>query len=158
MCRNVVGTKPDEEGSEQEVQCMHMMPVKVNVLDIKPPVSDLPTRVYITNKIGVQLKFPTLRSFKPIEDAVTTEDTDKLFNMIYDCTDYIFDGEEMYYPKESSLEEYTSFMESLTQEQFDKITGFFENLPKITHTVKHTCEKCSYEHTLHMEGLTDFFT
>jgi hypothetical protein len=78
--------------------------------------------------------------------------------MIYDCTDYIFDENEMYYAKESTKEEFYAFLDSLTQEQFDKITGFFEQLPAIVHDIDHACQKCGFEHKLHMEGLNDFFT
>jgi hypothetical protein len=158
ICRNVVGSEKNDEGIEVEVECKNMMPVTFNVLDIKPPVSDISPKIYITNKIGIVLKFPTLKSFKPIEDMVATDTNTKVFDMIYECTEYIFDNDGMYYAHETPKEEFYQFLESLTQEQFDRITSFFENLPKMEHDVETTCQKCGFEHKLHMEGLTDFFT
>lgn len=158
ICRNVVGTEKNEEGIEVESECKHLMPVAVNVLEIKPPINDLPSKIFITDKIGIQLKFPTIRTFSSISSMVASEDNQKVFDMIYDCTEYIFDENGMYYANESPKEEFYEFLESLTQEQFDRITGFFENLPKIVHNVDHTCQKCGFEHNLRLEGLTDFFT
>lgn len=158
ICRNVVGKQKNEEGAEEDVQCMNMMPIEVNLLEIKPPINDLPSRIYLTKDIGIQLKYPTLTTFKPLENLLEVEDSKTIFDMVYDCTEYVFDSEEVSYIKETPREEFHAFMESLTQEQFDKITYFFESLPTISHDAKHTCEKCGFNHNLHMEGLSDFFT
>jgi hypothetical protein len=158
VCRNVVGKSTNEAGEEEDVTCMHMMPVEINILDVKPPISDLPSKIFISKNIGIQLNFPNLKSFKSIQRLVLSEDNQDVFDMIYDCTDYIFDENEMYYAKESTKEEFYAFLDSLTQEQFDKITGFFEQLPAIVHDIDHACQKCGFEHKLHMEGLNDFFT
>jgi hypothetical protein len=158
ICRNIVGKEKNEQGDEVDSECKNMMSVTINVLDIKPPISDLSPKIYITNKIGIVLKFPTLKSFKPIGDMVSVTDNNKVFDMIYECTEYIFDNDGMYYANETPKEEFNQFLESLTQEQFDRITAFFENLPKIQHDVETTCQRCGFDHKLHMEGLTDFFT
>jgi hypothetical protein len=158
MCRNVVGNEKNEEGIDVEVECKHMMPVTINVTEIKPPIADLSPKIYITDKIGIVLKFPTLKTFKPISDMVTAENNEKVFDMIYECADYVFDENGAYYINESPKEEFVQFLESLTQEQFDRIIEFFEKLPKINYDLEHECQKCGFKHTLHMEGLTDFFT
>lgn len=157
VCRNVVGKKKNEEGLEEEDICMHMMPVEVNLLDIKPPIDNIVSKIYITKDIGIQLKFPTLQNYKSINALTLSENANEIFDVIYDCCEYIFDENEIYYTKESTKEEFYNFIEGLTQEQFDNITGFFEQLPTIKHDVKHNCQKCNFEHNLHLEGLTDFF-
>lgn len=158
LCRNIVGTDKDEEGSDFDVECKNMMPVTINVLDIVPPIPDLSPKINITDKIGIVLRFPTLKTFRPISDMVTSESNEKVFDMIYECADYVFDENGMYYANESPKEEFIQFLESLTQEQFDRITGFFEQLPKISYDTVNTCNKCGFQHDIHMEGLTDFFT
>jgi hypothetical protein len=70
---------------------------------------------------------------------------------------YVFDNDELFYTSENSKEEFMGFLEGLTQEQFTQITNFFESLPTISHDLVHNCQKCNFEHKLHMEGLTDFF-
>lgn len=157
ICRNVVGKEPDENGVEVDVECKNVMQVGINVLDIKPPNDDVPTKVYVTDKIGLQLKFPTLRSFKSVDLMLQNPSNNAVFDMIYDCTEYVFDENGMYYVNESPKEEFVLFLESLTQEQFDRITAFFEKLPKIEYDIDTKCSKCEFEHKLHLEGLNDFF-
>lgn len=156
LCRNKIMEK-DAEGNEAEVDCAHMMPIKINVLDIKPPIDDLPSKIQITKNIGIQLKYPTLKTFAPLKNTVSSGETEDVFNMIYECSDYIYDADGLYYTKETTREEFNNFLESLTQEQFDRIVAFFESLPEISHDIKHTCEKCGFEHDIHLEGLNDFF-
>jgi hypothetical protein len=145
-------------GEDEDDVCMHMMPVEINVLEIKPPIDDIPSKIFITNKIGIKLKFPTLENYRSIQNLMLDNETNNLFNMIYDCTEYVFDENGIYYSSETSKEEFSQFLESLTQEQFERIANFFEKLPTITHDFEHSCQKCNFKHNLHMEGLNDFFT
>jgi hypothetical protein len=156
LCRNKI-TEKDAEGNDVEVDCAHMMPIKINVLDIKPPIDDLSSKIQITKNIGIQLKYPTLKTFAPLKNMVSSGENDSIFNLIYDCSEYVYDADGLYYTKETTREEFANFLDSLTQEQFDRIIGFFESLPEISHDVKHNCEKCGFEHDIHLEGLNDFF-
>ena len=158
ICKNVVGQEKDENDVEIPIECGHMMPIKINVLDIKPPVMDMPTKIMVTNKIGINMIFPSLQTLKYVGGVIESDQLDKLFDLIYECSEYVFDESGMYYTKESDKEEFFSFLNSLTQEQFDLIIGFFDRLPKIEHDIEHKCEKCGFDHKLHLEGLNDFFT
>ncbi len=158
ICRHIVETKQNENGEEENIECANPMKVSVNLLDIKPPKVDVETKIALTNKIGVNMKFPTVTTFKSVQAVASSENTENIFNLIYDCTEYVYDADGVYYVKDSSKEEFNNFLESLTQEQFDIIVRFFENLPTLEHEIDHKCDKCGYQHTLHMEGINDFFT
>lgn len=158
VCKNVIGEVETEDGGKVENECTNLMQITLNLLEIQPPIRDLPEKIYIKGKIGIQLTYPTLRNFKPLEDILETNDSQMIYEMIYQWTDYVFDENGMYYKNETSKEEFFEFLESLTQEQFDNILQFFENLPKIQLDVEATCSKCGFEHKIHMEGLNDFFT
>jgi hypothetical protein len=56
---------------------------------------------------------------RKLENAETI--TDVGFELVIDCIDYIYDGDNIYYAHETSKEELIQFLESLTKEQFDKI-------------------------------------
>lgn len=157
VCRNIVESYTDESGEEVQVECKNLMNVKINLLGIKPPISDLPTKIYMTKDIGIQLKYPTLETFKSIKNLILSENAEQIYELVFNCTEYVFDANNVYYSNESSLEEFKQFLESLTQEQFDKILDFFNKLPMIKKEVKHVCDKCSFEHDLVLEGLNDFF-
>ena len=47
MCRNVVDKEKDEKGEEIDVECKNLMPVNINILEIKPPISDLQKKIYV---------------------------------------------------------------------------------------------------------------
>jgi len=57
------------------------------------------------------------------------------------------------YTKKELLE----FIENLSQEQYLKLTKFFELMPKLKHKVTWTCKKCGCEDEITMEGLQNFF-
>jgi hypothetical protein len=158
VCKNIVEQKTNEDGTNEDIECGYMMPVEVNVLDIKPPIENISTKIKFNQTIGMELKFPTLETYKSIQGLTLSEDVNDLYNMIYDCCEYVFDGDEIYYTNETSKEEFIGFLEGLTQEQFERIVNFFESLPTISHDLVHNCQKCNFEHRLHMEGLSDFFT
>lgn len=158
MCKNVVGTEVNEENEEVPVECKHLMVTKVNLLEVKPPINDIATKLYFTKTVGIQLNFPTIKTFRNIQNLLLTEDSDQLYELIFDCTNYVFDENNVYYKNESSYEEFSQFLEALTQEQFDKILDFFKGLPTLKIDIKHKCEKCGFDHDFSMEGLNDFFT
>ena len=83
--------------------------------------------------------------------------SDFAFEMIASSIEYIHDGEQFYYARDSSKEEMIDFIEQLNQEQFLKIESFFSNLPKLKKDVDVTCKKCGYEHHIEVEGLESFF-
>lgn len=158
VCRNVTSIEVDENGEENPVECKNVMNLKINLLEIQPPVDNISTKIYFTKDVGIQLKFPTLASFKSVKNLLLSEDAEQIYELIFDCTEYVFDTDTVYYSNESSLEEFSTFLESLTQEQFDKILLFFNSLPTLKKEIQHTCEKCSFTHNLTLEGLNDFFT
>jgi len=158
VCKNVVGVDKDEQGEDMEVQCGNVMNVKVNILEIQPPTNNINTKLYFTKDVGIQLKFPSLGTFQSVKGLLMGEDLEQLYQFIFECTDYVFDENSVYYAKESSLQEFSQFLDSLTQEQFDKIIDFFKSLPTLKKDIKQICEKCNFEHDLTLEGLSDFFT
>lgn len=157
VCKNVTGSETAEDGTEIPVECGHMMPVKINLLEIKPPSRDKSTKIMLTDKVGIQMLYPSLKTLKYVDTVVNSADMEQVFNLVYECSDYIFDESGMYYVKESDRQEFDNFMNSLTQEQFDKIIKFFETLPNVELDVEHKCQKCGFDHKLHLEGLNDFF-
>ena len=91
---------------------------------------------------GVDLKYP---EFSVLERANKFESvTDMAFDMIAESVEYIFDGEQYYYAAESEPDEIIEFIESLNQDQFNKIENFFNNLPKLNKKIEMDCKKCNF--------------
>lgn len=150
-CNNEVVT---EDGKTKE--CGNIMESKVNLTDIVPVQETVvDPEIHLTDKIIIKMKYP---EFQILSDSSDLEDiTAMTFKMIANCIEYIFDGEQFYYANETSEEELIEFIENLSQEQFEKMEEFFNNMPKLTKKVEMTCKKCGYNHTFNVEGLDDFF-
>ena len=84
-----------------------------------------------------------------------------------DCIDYIYDKETTYPSKDHTHEEMITFLESLTDNQFQKVAKFFETAPTLTHNVELHCKhkspkskgkkECGYKEKITLEGLNSFF-
>jgi hypothetical protein len=83
--------------------------------------------------------------------------TDVTFNMIASSIEHIYDGEQFHYAKETTKEELLEFVESMNQEQFERVEHFFNNMPKLNHRVNMKCSKCGFDHSFDVEGLENFF-
>jgi len=144
------------ENEVEEKVCGNLMDVELNVLEIQPDMTNVVDDVIqINDKISVKLKFP---EFSILERANKFESvTDMAFDMIAESVEYIFDGEQYYYAAESEPDDIIEFIESLNQDQFNKIENFFNNLPKLNKSIEVDCKKCGFHHTIQVEGLDSFF-
>jgi hypothetical protein len=79
------------------------------------------------------------------------------FSVIKECVEYIFENEEMHAAEDVGAKEIDSFLESLTQEQFVKITSFFETMPKLEHEAEIFNPCTEQKQLVVLKGLQDFF-
>lgn len=105
--------------------------------------------------VGIKMKYPSMALLKKVKES--KDSMSQVFDMIIDCIDFIFTGEEMYYAKEQTKKELTDFLESLTSAQFVKIQKFFETMPKLRQNVDYKCPVCGKEHHKYIEGISSFF-
>ena len=111
--------------------------------------------IQLDGKLTIKLKYP---EYSVVQRLMNKESAvDVAFEIISESIDYIYDGEQFYYAKDSSKEELMAFIETLSNEQFSKLENFFDNLPKLKKSVQMKCSKCGFEHTIAMEGLESFF-
>jgi hypothetical protein len=146
VCTNVV----------DDVECKNKMEATFNLLDITVDID--PNRkdiIQINDKISLKMKYPEFS----LVDKLSKKDSavDIAFEVVIDSIEYIFDGEQYYYAKETPRTELMQFIESLSQEQFSKLEEFFNDLPKLNKKVEMKCSKCGFDHTISMEGLESFF-
>ena len=112
-------------------------------------------KIMINKTVGVIMKYPSLNHFIDIGflDDKELDGVDILCNSI----DQIFDGEDVTEAKECSRKELVTFVESLTQAQFQKISKFFETMPKLKHDFTVTNPNTGKESEYTLEGLQSFF-
>ena len=113
-------------------------------------------KINLFGDVGVVMKYPTMDVMKRLEN-LDTNDLDKVFSVVADSIDYIYQGEEIFYGKEQKHEELLQFLNNLTSEQFVKIQQFFATMPRIKKEIEYTCPVCQKHHRKMLEGMQSFF-
>lgn len=108
------------------------------------------------NDVGVIMKYPSIELINKLQ-GVVDNNVDQIFEVVIDCMDSIYTGEEIFHAKEQSKAELMEFLENLTSEQFAKIQNFFETMPKIRQDVEYNCPVCGKHHSKYLEGINSFF-
>jgi hypothetical protein len=110
--------------------------------------------IEVSDGVMIKMKYPDISFFNDGVNIASIEDTTKL---IARCIDSIVYGDEVYNSVDMSSGELDEWLDGLTTEQFQKISGFFQTMPKLKHsfTIKNT--NTDKEFTIVLEGLADFF-
>ena len=128
--------------------------VNINDIEVTFPEEDN-SKVMITDEVGIQFKYLTTAELQYHDNE---EDTiEKMFKVIVDSIDYVFDPEGVYKGSETSKAELSEFVENLSEDVFDKIKEYFKMQPQLRHTLDYKCSKCGYVEEVKLEGLEDFF-
>lgn len=142
-----------------EKTCGNLMEAKIDLTKIHPYYENgvIDPEIQLTDSIFIKMKYP---EFSVVKSSIDMEDiTEVTFNMISESIEYVYDSiqEQFHYAAEAEPGEMLAFVESLNQQQFQKVENFFNNLPKLKETVEMTCGKCGFHHKIDVEGLENFF-
>ena len=132
--------------------------VTVPIADIQVVKSEEHTKdIEIGDGWTVKMKYPSLSQFIETNFTESADTVEKSFQVIASCIDIVYNKDDMFAAADCTKKELKEWVESLTSQQFQKIEKFFETMPKLTHTLKVVNPKTRKEHTVVLEGLTDFF-
>jgi hypothetical protein len=143
----------NEENNETH-KCNNIVKIDVNLLEIKPEKSKVSNKIEITDKLGLVMKYPTFEDIKKYE---TANEGDVIVKLTADCIEYVYDGEQIYYSKDTTLNERVEFIEGMQTKDLEKIKQFFDSMPKVKKDIEFNCNKCGYEEKITLEGLQSFF-
>tara|TARA_Y100001963_G_C6762457_1_gene440286 strand:+ start:155 stop:868 length:714 start_codon:yes stop_codon:yes gene_type:complete len=108
-------------------------------------------------ELGVSMKYPTLKNAMNMPKGKNAEDPEIAFGIITECIDYIYQGEDVFSSKDHTKKQLEEFVDSLTQNQFQAITEFFETMPKLSHEVEYFNPCTQEKERTTLTGLQDFF-
>ena len=111
--------------------------------------------IKLTKKIKMVMKYPTLNDMTNITED--TNDVEDVFSLIKRCVHEIHDGEKVYNKIDMSDDELEEFIDSLTGEQFENLSNFFETMPKVQHSIEVTNPKTKKKGEVVIEGIQSFF-
>ncbi len=108
--------------------------------------------IKLGDNISLEMKYPTYTTLSSLtsDDAVETT-----FGMIEKCIDKVIQGEEIMELKDFSKADVKEFLDSLTSQNFRDIQKFFDEMPKLQHTIDYKLGNKKKSRTF--TGLADFF-
>jgi len=121
-------------------------------------VKTIGNKIKVTDDIALEMKHPSFTSLANNENIIGEKatTTDQIFALIKESVVAVMSGENRIDMKEVGLDEFQEFLESMTQQQFNHIRKYIENIPKLTHDINFKCEKCHEDNIVTVEGLQSF--
>ena len=141
-------------------ECNEENEVKIRLDEIKVQMSDNWKKVVdveIDKNIIVELKYPSYKDMSYIKVDDNASDTEVMMDTITACMKAVKTEDEYLLIKDEPREEVEKFVNSLTNQQLEKITNFASDAPKLMHTENYNCKKCDAENKIELSGLQDFF-
>ena len=130
------------------------VPVNINLEDINVVKTEGPdTKIMITDKIGLPMRYPTMKQLMSYDMSKITT-MEGTFKVIKDCLENVFDETEVY--EEMNSKELQEFIEQMTTEQFQKVSEFFNTMPKLKHTLKVKNPNTGVVNEVALEGMQSF--
>ena len=113
-------------------------------------------QIDLGNNMGIILKYPQFDVLKKM-DKFDVSDSTAIFNVVADCIDFIWEGEQIFHAAEHTRDELNKFIDGLSESQFAAIKTFFDTLPKLEQKVVFDCPKCKKHHDSVLKGIDSFF-
>ncbi len=110
--------------------------------------------VDISDDIKLQMKYPDISFFTSGIDVTNFQSS---LDLMGRCVSSIIVDDEVINRTDMEEGEIVDWLEGLTKEQFDKITKFFETMPKLEHKVTAHNTKTDKDFSVTLRGLADFF-
>ena len=147
------------ETSEFKVTCPDDEKTQVNVtIPLSEVTVQIPddhnSKILLDDNVGVVMKYPSLDVF--IQQNLTDNpNIDDIFELAASCIGQVYDKEEVYdsFSKKEALE----FLENLNSDQFQRVQGFFETMPKLSYTLEVLNPETKVKSEMVLEGLASFF-
>jgi hypothetical protein len=117
--------------------------------------SDVPNTIQVTDSVGIKMKYPSVNI---IDDAPTEASAGEVVEyLIRNCVDSIYDEENVYPSSDYTSQELADWIDALDIETFNKIRGFFDNLPQMYYKIEYE-NSLGNKRVIELTTLSDFFT
>ena len=114
-------------------------------------------KIMLSDSMGVIMKYPSFDEFVRISIIGQSPTADSVVEIMANCIDQIFDGEDVYDSSTTSKKEFVEFIEKLTNKQFEDVQKFFDNTPTLEHTIKVKNPNTGAMNEVTISGLSNFF-
>ena len=115
---------------------------------------DHSTHVNLSDTLSIDFTYPTIKT--TLKSLNINSETERVFFIIKSCIHTIHFGEDIYSIIDISKKELDGFIDSLTQEMFEKLQKFFSTMPKLKHNIEIENPVTGIVSEVTLEGLGDF--
>ena len=133
------------------------VPVSLNLDDVDVTLDDNHTNEISITPLGdvkIIFRYPILADMKNM--ISTTTNVEMMYSLLTECIQEIHHGDDVYNKVDMTNKEIEEFIDSLTTDQFKKITNFFNTMPKLRHIIEVTNPKTGVKSEVVLEGLQSF--
>jgi hypothetical protein len=147
VCNNVI---------EEDVVCDHSFNANIDISTATFTKDEtISANIALNDRIAVKMKYPSYGVLRAISDEDGT--MERKIKIMMNSIDFITEGEEVHSSKDYSKDEMRSFIENLTEEQFQKLEKFVANFPSFAVNLDAECGKCKYVHRIEYTDFASFF-
>ena len=139
-------TCPDDNKTKIDYN-LNLEDVSVHMLD------DHTNEIYLTDNVKIIFRYPILADMQGIAGV---GDVSGMFSLMSKCISEIHYGDDVYTKADMIEKDINEFIDQLTGKQFEKITDFFNGMPKLRHVVNVTNPKTKKKSEIVLEGLQSF--
>lgn len=146
------------ELSPKCTSCEETNEVKVDLdkVTVKNLEDQADTMIKLTDDITVELKWPTMKN-RHVDLVDEESETETIINMMTSTIGTIYSGEEIFVTSDVPKKEVKEFVESLSNDQFNKIVDAMVKAPYLSYEMNFDCKKCGESNSIEINGLSDFF-
>ena len=110
--------------------------------------------IKLTDSITIGFRYPQLKDVQGM--PLNISDFERVLILLISCIETVTDGEEVHERIDMSNKEIEEFIESFTSEQLENVLKFFENMPKLRHTINVVNPKTKVKSEVLLEGIESF--
>ena len=127
----------------------------ININDIEVQMDETHTnKIKITDDIELEFRYPVLDDM--IELETHESEIEKTFFFLKSCIQSITFGDDIHHRVDLKDKEIIDFIDSMTGDQFETLTEFFNTMPKLRHIINVTNPKTKKKNEILLEGLESF--
>ena len=138
---------PDDNKTYVDVE------IDLEKVDVQMPV-DHSNVVKLTEDIKLVMRYPTLTNMKGFDEDGQIS---SVFDMMKSCIHEVHDGETVHHRIDISENDLDDFIDSMSTNNFEELSSFFETMPKLMHVIEVTNPATKKKSEIPIEGLQSFF-
>lgn len=136
-------------------ECQTPNEVSISIDDIEIKLDNPSEIIELQDEIHVEMGYPSAEVLMNMKDGISQ--TEQLIELIVYSIKSIMSEEERVNASDVNKKDLREFVESMTGQQFKKVSEFVSTIPTLTKDVEFTCNSCDTENKTTLAGFTDFF-